>query len=114
MGYFVVINEQGPSWADDRPMREQEGWAGHASFVNSLFSSGLVVLAGPIGSGKPHRALLIVHAADEPSAVAQLLQDPWMRDGILRLGVIEPWTILVSDDRLDRVLAEVTRSKVPS
>lgn len=91
-------------------MRQQALWTEHADFVNGLMSAGFVVLGGPIGPGTPHRALLIVHAKDEPSARYRLLEDPWMRAGILRLGRLDPWTILVSDDRLDPVLAAIARA----
>jgi hypothetical protein len=108
MTYFVVVNEQGPSWDTARTMREQAGWSEHAAFVNALVAEGFVVLAGPIGAGERHRALLLVHAPDEPTARIRLLEDPWMDSGILRLGAVEPFQLLASQDRLDAVLAEIT------
>jgi uncharacterized protein YciI len=108
MPYFVVINEQGPSWVDSRPMREQALWSEHADFVNSLVSAGFFMLGGPIGGGRPHRALLIVIGESETTARARLLEDPWVKAGILRVGVVEPWKILASNDKLDPILAELS------
>ena len=107
MAYFVVVNEQGVGWVASRSMREQALWAEHAQFVNSLMYRGFIVLAGPLGDGHPHRALLVVDAESEAAARSRLLEDPWMRAEILRIGSVTPWTILVSHDRLDMALAEV-------
>lgn len=110
MAYFVVINQQGPGWVRSRPMRDQRGWADHAVFVNALVREGFVVIAGPLGDGSLHRALLIVHAANEGEIRARFEADPWIRDGILQTVKIDPWEILASDDRLDAVLAELAKS----
>ncbi len=112
MPYFVSISEQGPGWVDGRPMRAQELWAEHATFVNSLTSAGFILLGGPLGNGHPHRALLIVSAETESTARARLLEDPWMRAGILRVRSVEPWRILVSNDKFDPVLTEMTGPSV--
>ncbi len=108
MSFFVVINEQGPSWVEGRPMRDQAMWTEHAAFVNSMMYDGFVVLGGPIGSGNPHRALLVISTESESTARERLEKDPWIRDGMLRIGSIDPWTILVSNDKLDPALAEIT------
>ncbi len=51
IAYYIVVSEQGPAWIDSQPMREQEDWAGHATFMNALADDGFVVLGGPIGDG---------------------------------------------------------------
>lgn len=108
MAYFVVINEEGPSWVGGRPMRDQELWTEHAAFINSLMYAGFIILGGPLGEGNPHRALLIVSSETESAVRARLLDDPWVRSGHLTLQNIEPWKLLVSNDKLDPVLAEIT------
>jgi len=110
MEYFVVINEQGPAWSSGRPMREQAQWTEHAAFVNALVRDAVIVAAGPIGGGSPHRALLVVHSSSAEEARRRLDEDPWIRSGVLRTSSVEPWKILASDDRLDRVLAEITHT----
>jgi uncharacterized protein YciI len=114
MSYFVVTNEQGPAWVAGRSMREQALWAEHAAFVNSCVAAGFVIAAGPLGNGPLHRALLIVSAQDESVARKEFAADPWIQDGILRIVTIEPWTLLASDDRLDRVLEQLTRTQAPT
>jgi uncharacterized protein YciI len=113
MPYFVVINDQGPSWIDAHPMREQALWKEHADFINALSARGFVLLGGPIGSGDPHRAMLIVHSEGLSTVRVQLDSDPWIKAGILRIASIEPWKILVSNDRLDPALAEITGAAPP-
>ncbi|MCI4343160.1 MAG: hypothetical protein L3J92_03470 [Thermoplasmata archaeon] len=113
MEYFVVTNEQGRSWVDARPMREQELWAEHAAFVNSLMYAGFVILGGPIGSGRPHRALLIIQSNSETQVRTRLAEDPWVRAGILLTGRVDSWKILVSNDKLDPVLAEIMTPATP-
>lgn len=110
MPFFVVVNEQGPAWVASRPMRDQALWREHADFVNGLMGSGFILLGGPLGPGHPHRALLVVSAESEESARARLLEDPWMKAGTLRLGRLDRWEILVSNDRLDPALAELGSS----
>jgi uncharacterized protein len=113
MPYFVVVSEQGPSWVESRPMREQSLWPEHAGFINSLRESGFVILAGPIGGPLPHRAMLIVHSESLDIARARLQEDPWVKAGILRTDNVEPWKILASNDKLDPVLAEITGTPPP-
>jgi uncharacterized protein YciI len=105
--YFVVVSEQGPAWAKPRSMREQAGWKEHAEFVNALARRGFILLAGPLGDGAPHRAMLLVSGESEPAVRRRLLEDPWMSAGILRLRSIDPWTVLASNDLFDPVLAEI-------
>jgi uncharacterized protein YciI len=110
MALFVVVNEQGPHWQPSRPMREQDLWKEHAAFINEAMHRGSVLLGGPIGNGAPHRALLVVSAENEATVRAWLASDPWMTSGTLRVASVETWNILVSNDRLDPVLAELSKS----
>ncbi len=114
MPYFVVISEQDRSWVDFRPMREQKLWTEHAAFINSLIGAGFVILAGPIGSGHPHRALLIVSSDTESTARARLQEDPWVKAGMLRTASMDPWKILASNDKLDPVLEDITGAAPPN
>jgi uncharacterized protein YciI len=97
MPLFVVVNEQGPDWDPTVPMREQRGWADHATFMNALVEDGLVVLGGPLKGGPRHRALLVLRADDEASHRARLAADPWMRSGVLQLGELVPWELLLGE-----------------
>ncbi|MGP8072346.1 MAG: YciI family protein [Thermoplasmata archaeon] len=114
MAYFVLINEQGPSWVANRPMRDQEEWTEHAAYVNAAMNAGQVLLGGPIGDGRIHRALLIINFENEADIRTWILNDPWIRSGVLRTHSVEPWTLLVSNDKLDPVLDEITKRSAPS
>jgi uncharacterized protein YciI len=94
MPFFVVINEQGPSWDNKLPMRSQKGWTEHASFMDALEAERFVVLGGPLKYHK-HRAMLIVNACDEQDLRKRLAEDPWMRTGVLRSIEIYPWEIML-------------------
>ena len=94
MAYFVVINEQGPGWDQQRVMREQKGWTDHAKFMDALEAEHFVVLGGPLRHSK-HRAMLVVNASDEQELRRRLVEDPWMRTGILKTIEIYPWEILL-------------------
>ena len=98
MQHFVVLTEQGETWDTARPMREQPGWADHASFMNSLVDDDFVLLGGPISGGRTHRARLIVRAPDEGAVRERLGADPWAKSGMLRVLSVEPWHILLSKE----------------
>ena len=93
MTYITVRRRRGPAWNPALPMRAQPLWDEHAAFMNALAAEGFVVLGGPVGAGE--EVLLVVDAADEAAARARLAEDPWSASGLLEIGRIEPWTILL-------------------
>lgn len=97
MALFAVINEQGPHWDPAKPMREQNGWTDHAAFMNALVDDHVVVLGGPLHRGPHHRAMLILRADDEGTLRTRLAEDPWMRSGVLRMGDLLPWELLLGE-----------------
>jgi uncharacterized protein YciI len=109
MAYFVSISEQGPSWVGGRAMRDQAGWTEHAAYVNAATSAGKIILGGPLGDGRVHRALLVLNFDTEARIRSWLAEDPWFQSGVLRLLSLEPWNLIVSNERLDPVLAEITK-----
>ena len=51
-----MIRKGGPAWDNSRPLREQDEWDEHASFMDGLFDERFLVAAGPLGDGAPeHR-----------------------------------------------------------
>jgi hypothetical protein len=79
-------------------MREQEDWAGHATFMNALADDGFVVLGGPIGDGIRHRARLVVRSSSENDVRDRLARDPWAVLGLLTIESIEEWEVLLSNE----------------
>ena len=76
-------------------MRDQALWAEHAAFMDALTAEGFVVLGGPLGRGE--EILLVVVSASEDGVRARLAADPWSESGLLEIGHIEPWTILLDN-----------------
>lgn len=97
MTYFVVINDGGPAWDRSRSRRDQAKWTEHAAFIDALAEEGFILLVGPLS---PTKAMLIVDAASEQAVRARLAEDPWRKMGILDLRSVEPWEVLIGQDRL--------------
>ena len=95
--YFAVRRVRGPSWDDSVPMREQVLWDEHAAFMNALVTEGFVVLGGPVAEGG--EILLIIDAATEQAVMTRLAADPWSDAGLLAIGKLETWTILLDGRR---------------
>jgi hypothetical protein len=93
MPYFVVTREPGPTWDRARPMREQDDWDAHASFMDGLVDDGFVLLGGPLGDGM--RFLHIVEAQTERKVKDRFAEDPWAPTDRLRTTRIEPWEVLL-------------------
>ncbi|MGA3352725.1 MAG: hypothetical protein ABSD85_05995 [Acidimicrobiales bacterium] len=91
MAFFALTTVHGPSWDGALGIREQLGWDEHAAFMDGLVDEGFVILGGPLADGE--RALLVIEASDEGEIRVRLGEDPWASMGLLRIGVIEPWTI---------------------
>ena len=93
MAYFMVTREPGPSWDRSRPMREQDNWDAHASFMDGLVDDGFVLLGGPVGDGTLF--LHIIEADSEREVKDRLAEDPWTPARRLRTASIEPLEILL-------------------
>ena len=93
MIYLAVRRVRGPAWNHALPMRSQALWAEHAVFMNALAAEGLIVLGGPIGSGE--ETLLVFDSESEETVRTRLEADPWTTAGLLEIGQVESWTILL-------------------
>jgi uncharacterized protein YciI len=93
MRYFAVRRVRGAAWDPARARHEQALWAEHAAFMNALAAEGFVILGGPLGTGE--EVLLIVGAPSEEVIRERLAADPWSAMGLLEIGSVEPWTILL-------------------
>ena len=91
MANFAVRLVHGPCWDPSRPIREQDGWDEHATFMDELVDDGFIIVGGPIGTGE--QTLHVVEAPDESDITARLARDPWASAGLLRIGTIEPWAL---------------------
>jgi uncharacterized protein len=91
MATFAVRLVHGPGWDSDRPIRKQDGWDEHASFMDRLVDDGFMILGGPLGDGE--QTLHLVEAHGQSEILARLASDPWAVTGLLRVGSIEPWAL---------------------
>jgi uncharacterized protein YciI len=89
---YLLTSVPGPDWDPSRERSEQDGWAEHAAFMNTLEASGDVVLGGPAGDGE--EALVLFDAPSEQAVRELLRDDPWSGT-ILRIASIVEWTILL-------------------
>jgi uncharacterized protein YciI len=96
--YFLVERGKGPAWDHSRARREQDGWDGHAAFMDLLAEEGFVVLGGPIGEGDGEDTLLIIDADDEAAVRARLADDPWPEE-LLTIESIRPWSVWLRSSR---------------
>ncbi len=91
--YLAVTRVRGPAWQDSLDMDEQDAYAEHASFMNSLVAEDFVVLGGPLEDDRS--VLLIVDAPDEAAVHARLAADPWTAMGLLEVESVREWEILL-------------------
>lgn len=90
---FAVRLERGGPWDWSRGLREQDGWAEHARFMDSLVEEGFIVLGGPLAGDR--EILHAISAGSEDMVRSTLAGDNWHRNGMLTIKSIEPWTILL-------------------
>jgi len=62
--------------------------------MTALAAEGLVVLGGLLGEGE--ETLLIIDSGSEEAIRTRLAADPWTKSGLLDIGRVEPWTILLN------------------
>ena len=107
MTSFAVIREAGPAWEAGKGIYEQSAVDEHTRFMNALADEGFVLFAGPL-AGSEHgrvRALVIINSESEGEIHRRLADDPWVRTQQLRTVSIEPWNVLVGEERLSSALS---------
>jgi uncharacterized protein YciI len=93
---FLVYQEHGGPWDWSKGLREQSGFAAHAAFVDELVARDVIVLGGPLDEKE---VLLIVTGDDEAAVRAYFAEDPWVKNGMLAVTAIRPWTVLLDGTR---------------
>jgi uncharacterized protein YciI len=92
---FVVHSVAGPNRDHSKDTRNQAFWDEHAAFIDALVAEGFIRMGGPLMD--EGGALLIVKAMNEDDVRARLQNDPWYREGILRLESIKRWQIFIDE-----------------
>lgn len=88
---FLVTTVHGAAWDEGKPIRSQDGWDAHATFLDQLVEEGFVLLGGPLDDGV--HAVLVVAADSEEDVRRRFAADPWAPTGILRLESVRQWQI---------------------
>lgn len=91
--YYATFLQPGKSWDPDKSVREQPYWDEHAHFMDSLFETGVVTLAGPFADGT---GSMVIVAADNAAHVREKFQkDPWTEHDVLVVVDVKEWTIFL-------------------
>jgi uncharacterized protein YciI len=98
MSRWVVRVQRGGPWDFSKDMRQQEGWDGHAAFMDRIFEDGFLLLAGPLEGDK--ETMWVVKANSREEILDRMKEDPWSLNGMLKPTKIEGWEIVM--DRLPR------------
>jgi uncharacterized protein YciI len=102
---FAVVREAGPTWGAGG-IYDQPGVSDHAAFMNALADEGFILFGGPLAGTEQGRVrvLLVVDADEEAAIQRRLADDPWVPTRQLVTVSIEPWTMLVGEDRFRSVI----------
>src|SRR4030095_9603967 len=90
---LVVISSAGPNRDLSKGTREQPFWDEHAEFIDRLVAEGFILMGGPLGD--EGGALLIFKDEDENEVREKLKNDPWSKQGILKLESVKRWQIFI-------------------
>jgi uncharacterized protein YciI len=90
---FVTISSAGPNRDPSKGTREQPLWDEHAAFIDQLVDDGFILMGGPLVD--EDGAMLIVNANDENEVREKLKDDPWYKQGILKLESVRRWEIFI-------------------
>lgn len=74
-------------------MREQDGWAKHAKFMDDLVDEGFLILGGPLEGER--ETMHIIDAPSEGAIRERFATDPWWVNGMLTPVRIERWEIVL-------------------
>jgi len=90
---YAALLRPGKLWDPDKSVREQRFWDEHARFIDSLFDTGMIVLAGPFAD---KTGSMIIMTADNALQVREILQaDPWTEHDVLVVAEVKEWTIFL-------------------
>ena len=93
MIYYAAFLKPGMLWNPDKPVREQPFWDEHARFMDSLFETGVIILAGPFSD---RTGSMVIVAADNAARVREMfLADPWTEHDVLAVADVKEWTIFL-------------------
>jgi uncharacterized protein YciI len=90
---FLAISSAGPNRELSKDTRQQPFWDEHAKFIDQLVDDGFILMGGPLVN--EGGAVLIFNAEDESEVREKLKNDPWTKQGILKLESVKRWEIFI-------------------
>ena len=90
---IAVFLRHGSRWIPVLPVRKQAYWDEHARFMDALFDSGDVILAGPFADDSGSLVILAAESVEAARAIFQ--DDPWAHQDILLIDQVKEWTIFL-------------------
>jgi uncharacterized protein YciI len=106
MAHYLVRQGRGPAWDPTRSRRTQDGWDGHAAYLDALTARGTVLLGGPLGDDVDSGdALLVISAEDADAVSAALVADPW-NGTVLTIKSMERWSLWLRSPALMTVMGD--------
>jgi uncharacterized protein YciI len=82
---FVVHFSAGPAWVADQPFPEQAGAKDHSANLKRLRDTGALV----IGARYADQGMIVVKAASEEEARAEIAKDPMVASGTFAMTIAE-------------------------
>jgi uncharacterized protein YciI len=92
---FLAISSAGSNRDLSKSTREQPLWDEHAAFIDQLVDDGSILMGGPLVD--EGGSLLIFNAEDENEVREKLRNDPWAKQGILKLENVKRWEIFIDE-----------------
>ena len=98
MKTYLVFRKPSSGWVAGLKTRQQPLWDEHAVFMDRLYQSGEVTLAGPYADLS--RALIVVKAESESAAAAMFDPDPWTTARVLETDGVHEWTVFMGANKI--------------
>jgi uncharacterized protein YciI len=95
--YYVAFLRPGALWDPEKPAREQAFWDEHARFMDGLFDTGVIVLAGPFADRTG--SMVITKAADTAQVWEMFKNDPWTQQDVLSVADVKEWVVFLDAQR---------------
>jgi uncharacterized protein YciI len=92
MPYFALTYDV----VDDFVHKRMPFRPAHLKEVRDAHARGELIMAGALG--EPAGALLIFRAADKSTAEQFAKNDPYVKEGLVKLWKVRPWTVVVGQD----------------
>ncbi|HEY5265807.1 MAG TPA: hypothetical protein VIJ40_03245 [Acidimicrobiales bacterium] len=89
MMFLVLLRHSGTEWDVAKSMDEQSKWLEHASYMDELVDTGVIILGGPLDD---IRVALAIEATTEAALRDILARDPWSKTH-LNIDCVDAWSI---------------------